>query len=64
VVIGAEIIIEDGCNVGENCTFTCSQSTTVLLKKKTHVDGAIVHGATLKRKEHMISMNAVVMDNT
>jgi phenylacetic acid degradation protein len=58
-----EIIIEDGCNVQENCTIHMFPGTTVLLKEGAHIGhGAIVHGATIGRNV-LIGMNAVVMDN-
>jgi len=57
-----EIIIEDGCNVQENCTIHMFPGTTVLLKESAHVGhGAIIHGATLGRN-CLIGMNAVIMD--
>lgn len=58
-----QIIIEDGCNVQENCTIHMFPGTTVLLKEGAHVGhGAIIHGGTLG-KNCMIGMNAVVMDD-
>lgn len=58
-----QIIIEDGCNVQENCTIHMFPGTTVLLKEAAHVGhGAIIHGATLGRN-CLIGMNAVIMDN-
>jgi carbonic anhydrase/acetyltransferase-like protein (isoleucine patch superfamily) len=57
-----KIILEDGCNVQENCTIHMFPGTTVLLKAGAHVGhGAIVHGATLG-KNCLIGMNAVLMD--
>ncbi len=58
-----EIIIEDGCNVQENCTIHMFPGTTVLLKQNAHIGhGAIIHGATIGRNV-MVGMNAVVMDD-
>lgn len=58
-----QIIIEDGCNIQENCTIHMFPGTTVLLREGSHVGhGAIVHGATLGRN-CLIGMNAVIMDN-
>ncbi len=58
-----EIIIEDGCNVQENCTVHMFPGTTVHLKEAAHVGhGAIIHGATLGRN-CLIGMNAVLMDD-
>ena len=58
-----QIIIEDGCNVQENCTIHMFPGVTVLLKQGAHIGhGAIIHGATIGNNS-MIGMNAVVMDN-
>ncbi|MBL7920816.1 MAG: transferase hexapeptide repeat family protein [Bacteroidia bacterium] len=58
-----QIIIEDGCNVQENCTIHMFPGTTVLLKESAHIGhGAIIHGATIG-KNAMIGMNSVIMDN-
>lgn len=58
-----QIIIEDGCNVQENCTIHMFPGTTVLLKEGAHIGhGAIIHGATIG-KNVLIGMNSVVMDN-
>lgn len=58
-----EIIIEDGCNVQENCTIHMFPGTTVLLKESAHIGhGAIIHGATIGRNS-LIGMNSVIMDD-
>jgi phenylacetic acid degradation protein len=58
-----EIIIEDGCNVQENCTIHMFPGVTVMLKEAAHIGhGAIIHGATIG-KNVLVGMNAVVMDN-
>ncbi len=58
-----QIIIEDGCNVQENCTIHMFPGVTVLLKEGAHIGhGAIVHGATIG-KNCLVGMNAVIMDN-
>jgi phenylacetic acid degradation protein len=58
-----QIIIEDGCNVQENCTIHMFPGVTVLLKTGAHIGhGAIIHGATIG-KNCLIGMNSVVMDN-
>ena len=58
-----QIIIEDGCNVQENCTIHMFPGITVLLKEGAHIGhGAIIHGAIIG-KNVLIGMNAVVMDN-
>ena len=57
------IVIEDGCNVQENCTVHMFPGVTVVLEAGAHVGhGAIVHGARIGRNA-LIGMNAVVMDN-
>jgi carbonic anhydrase/acetyltransferase-like protein (isoleucine patch superfamily) len=57
-----EIVIEDGCNVQENCTIHVPQQVTVYLRESAHVGhGAIIHGATIGRNV-LIGMNAVIMD--
>ena len=56
------IVIEDGCNVQENCTIHMFPGVTVRLKEGAHIGhGAIVHGATIGRN-CLIGMNAVIMD--
>jgi phenylacetic acid degradation protein len=58
-----QIIIEDGCNVQENCTIHMFPGVTVLLKEGAHIGhGAIIHGATIGRN-CLVGMNAVIMDN-
>jgi carbonic anhydrase/acetyltransferase-like protein (isoleucine patch superfamily) len=58
-----QIIIEDGCNVQENCTIHMFPGTTVLLKESAHVGhGAVIHGAILG-KNCLIGMNSVILDN-
>ena len=57
------IIIEDGCNVQENCTIHMFPGLTVLLKENAHIGhGAVIHGAVIG-KNCLIGMNSVVMDN-
>lgn len=58
-----QIIIEDGCNVQENCTIHMFPGTTTLLKKGAHIGhGAIVHGGTIG-ENCLIGMNSVIMDD-
>ena len=58
-----QIIIEDGCNIQENCTIHMFPGVTVLLKEAAHIGhGAIIHGASIGRN-CLIGMNAVIMDN-
>lgn len=57
------IIIQDGCNVQENCTIHMFPGVTVTLKKGAHIGhGAIIHGATIG-KNCLVGMNAVIMDH-
>jgi phenylacetic acid degradation protein len=56
------IVIEDGCNVQENCTIHMFPGVTVLLREGAHIGhGAIIHGATIG-KNVLVGMNSVVMD--
>jgi carbonic anhydrase/acetyltransferase-like protein (isoleucine patch superfamily) len=56
------IIIEDGCNVQENCAMHMFPGITVLLKEAAHIGhGAIIHGATIG-KNCLVGMNTVIMD--
>ena len=58
-----EVVIEDGCNVQENCIIHMFPGTTVLLKEAAHIGhGAIIHGATLG-KNVLVGMNTVLMDH-
>jgi phenylacetic acid degradation protein len=57
------IVIEDGCNVQENCTIHMFPGVTVVLERGAHVGhGAIVHGARIGANS-LIGMNAVIMDD-
>src|SRR5678810_515932 len=57
------VIIEEGCNVQENCTIHMFPGVTVVLETSAHIGhGAIVHGARVGRNT-LIGMNAVIMDN-
>jgi carbonic anhydrase/acetyltransferase-like protein (isoleucine patch superfamily) len=57
------IVIEDGCNVQENCTIHMFPGVTVVLERGAHIGhGAIVHGARIGENA-LIGMNAVIMDN-
>ena len=56
-------IVEDGCNIQENCTIHMFPGITVLLKESAHIGhGAIIHGATIG-KNCLVGMNAVIMDD-
>ena len=57
------IIIEDGCNVQENCTIHMFPGVTVVLQQDAHIGhGAIIHGANIG-KNVLVGMNAVIMDD-
>lgn len=56
------IVLEDGCNVQENCTVHMFPGITVTLHEGAHIGhGAIVHGANIGRNS-LVGMNAVLMD--
>lgn len=58
-----QIIIEDGCNVQENCTIHMFPGITVHLHESAHIGhGAIIHGATIGRN-CLVGMNSVIMDH-
>jgi carbonic anhydrase/acetyltransferase-like protein (isoleucine patch superfamily) len=57
------IVIEDGCNIQENCTIHMFPGVTLVLEAGAHIGhGAIVHGARIGANA-LIGMNAVIMDN-
>lgn len=58
-----QIIIEDGCNVQENCTVHMFPGVTTILKEGAHIGhGAIIHGGVIGQN-CLIGMNSVVMDD-
>ena len=58
-----KIVIEDGCNVQENCTIHMFPGVTVKLCTNAHIGhGAIIHGATIG-ENCLVGMNSVIMDN-
>jgi carbonic anhydrase/acetyltransferase-like protein (isoleucine patch superfamily) len=58
-----KIIIEDGCNIQENCIIHMFPGATVRLKEGVHIGhGAIIHGAIIG-KNVLVGMHSVVMDN-
>jgi phenylacetic acid degradation protein/carnitine operon protein CaiE len=58
-----KIIIEDGCNVQENCTIHMFPGLVVVLKAGAHIGhGAVVHGAAIG-KNCLVGMNSVIMDH-
>jgi len=57
------IVVEDGCNVQENCTVHMFPGVTVRLQEGAHIGhGAIIHGASIG-KNCLVGMNSVIMDN-
>lgn len=58
-----KIVIEDGCNVQENCTIHMFPGVTMTLHESAHIGhGAIIHGANIG-KNVLVGMNAVIMDD-
>lgn len=58
-----KIIIEDGCNVQENCIMHTFPGEITRLKKGAHIGhGAIVHGATVGRNV-LVGMGVVLLDH-
>lgn len=58
-----EIIIEDCCNVQENCVIHMFPGVSIRLEESAHIGhGAIIHGANIGRN-CLVGMNAVLMDN-
>lgn len=56
------VVIEDGCNVQENCTVHMFPGVTVVLEESAHIGhGAVIHGGRICRNV-LVGMNAVVMD--
>src|SRR5258708_12582546 len=56
-----QILIEDGCNVQENCTIHMFPGTTVWLKEGAHIGhGHIIHGAIIGRK-YLSGINTVIL---
>lgn len=57
------IVIEDGCNVQENCIIHMFPGVTILLQAAAHIGhGAVIHGANIGRN-CLVGMNSVIMDN-
>lgn len=57
------VVLEDGCNVQENCVIHMFPGVTVVLEAGAHLGhGAVIHGARIGRNA-LVGMNAVVMDN-
>ena len=58
-----EIIINDGCNIQENCTIHVFPGKIVILKESSHIGhGAIIHGGKIGSNS-LIGMNSVIMDD-
>ena len=56
------VVIEDGCNIQENCTIHVFPGLISVLEASAHIGhGAVVHGARIGRNA-LVGMNAVVMD--
>ncbi len=56
------IVIEDGCNVQENCTVHMFPGKVLTLYEGAHIGhGAIIHGANIGRNV-LVGMNSVIMD--
>lgn len=59
-----EIIIEEGCNIQENCVVHMFPGISIRLEKGAHIGhGAIVHGANIG-ENCLVGMNAVIMDKS
>ncbi len=57
-----QIIIEDGCNIQENCTLHMFPGVVLRLHQNAHIGhGAVIHGATIG-PDCLVGMNAVIMD--
>lgn len=58
-----EIVIEDGCNVQENCTIHMFPGVQVRLHRCAHIGhGAVIHGASIGENS-LVGMNSVIMDS-
>src|ERR1700739_3936189 len=59
-----QIIIEDGCNVQENCTIHMFPGVTTLLKEAAHIGhGAIIHGGNIGNNVLVVMDNVEIGDN-
>lgn len=57
------VMVEDGCNVQENCTLHMFPGKSVVLQQNAHIGhGAVIHGARIG-PNCLVGMNAVVMDD-
>ena len=58
-----KILINDGCNIQDNCTIHIFPGKDVVLEENTHIGhGAIIHGSYIG-KNALIGMNSVIMDD-
>ena len=58
-----QIVIEDGCNIQENCTIHMFPGKLTILKKGAHIGhGAIIHGSIIG-ENCLVGMNSVIMDD-
>jgi carbonic anhydrase/acetyltransferase-like protein (isoleucine patch superfamily) len=57
-----EVIVEDGCNIQENCVIHMFPGLQAYLEEGAHIGhGAIIHGARIGNNA-LIGMNSVIMD--
>ena len=58
-----KIVIENGCNIQENCVIHMFPETTVYISEGAHLGhGCTIHGAKIG-KNSMIGINAVILDD-
>jgi carbonic anhydrase/acetyltransferase-like protein (isoleucine patch superfamily) len=58
-----KIVVEDGCNVQDNCILHMFPGKVMTLRENAHIGhGAIIHGANIGRN-CLVGMNAVLMDD-
>lgn len=58
-----QLILKAGCNVQDNCTLHCFPGKNVVVEENGHIGhGAVLHSCTVRRNA-MVGMLAVVMDD-
>ncbi len=58
-----QLILKAGCNVQDNCTLHCFPGKNVVIEEDGHIGhGAVLHSCTIRRNA-MVGMLAVVMDD-
>ena len=58
-----KIVVENGCNIQENCVIHMFPGTTVRISEGAHLGhGCTIHGATIG-KNSLIGISAVVLDD-